>query len=96
MIFVILFAMTSSADEKCFLISPAQPPPNLYCHYQIQVIKFSSSSFPDRVSKLRGENLNYKVVAKEEFQTLCNGFLNFLTSSAMMFGHVNGSIKFYE
>ena len=43
---------------------------------------------------LRGEKLNFKVVAMEEFQTSYNGFS---TSSVTTFGHVrsiNGSIKF--
>ena len=64
----------------------------------------NSSLFEFELSGVMGENLNYKVITIEEFQMSYHGFLNFLrydvwlTSSAMMLGHVcsvNGSIKFY-
>ena len=47
-------------------------------------------------SILRGENLDYKVVAMESSK---RHIMSFLTSLAVIFGHVhslNGSIRFYE
>ena len=46
---------------------------------------------------LRGEKLNYKVVAMEEFQTSYNKFLNFLNHDDHgRVCSINGFIKFFE